>query len=290
MQEFLLERRLKEETPDLHRRVSDSILALQRLLETFLNWFPNFTDHSMLHCMDVLEFCNQLLGEQVQKLTVPECYVLMMGCYLHDVGMCINRREIKELFQKIDLKDYYREHPNASIAAFIRDFHNEYSGLFIRKHAALFDIPSETMLFAIIQIARGHRKTDLYDETEYPDLETPDGVIRTSYLSALLRLADEIDVSAERIPELLFDISNLKNQVDIDIFKMHQSILMVEVTQGEIILHAKPKSPRYVPMIETTAEKIQDTLDYCRDVAEKRSDLCISQKKVEIDYIDIDRS
>ena len=285
MYDYLLEKRLMEEAPDLHRRVRDSVFALQRTLDSFLSWFPFFTDHSSLHSMDVLEFSNLLLRDQVKLLTIPECYVLVMACYLHDIGMGVTKDNFEAFTKEIDFEDYRSRNPEASEAMIIRDFHNEYSGVFIRKYGALFDIPSEEMLFAIIQLSRGHRKTDLFDEKEYPDLHTPEGVIRTAYLSAVLRLADEIDVGADRNPELLFDTSKLTEQKDIDAFGTHESIRMVEVTETAIILHVKPKEPRYVPLVEKLAGKIQNTLDYCRDVAEKRSDLRITQEKVEINLI-----
>ena len=280
MYDFLLEKRLKEEAPDLHQRVVDCVFVLQRTLDSFLSWFPDFTDHSSLHSMDVLDFCNQLIGEQIKLLTIPECYALVMACYLHDIGMGVTRDNFESFTKEINFADYVRKNPDASEAKIIRDFHNEYSGLFIRRYADLFDIPSEDLVFAIIQLSRGHRKTDLYDEKEYPTIQTPDGVIRTAYLSAVLRLADEIDVGADRNPELLFDTSKLTKQVDIDAFGTHESIKTVEVTKSEIILHTLPKEPRYVPLIEELAGKIQKTLDYCRDVAAKRSDLRITQERV----------
>lgn len=282
MNEFMLEKRLKEEAPDLHRRMTDSVVVLQEMLNAFLTWFPDFTDHSTLHSMDVLYYCNQLLGEQVSLLTIPECYALVMACYLHDVGMGIPRDSFQDFTQKLDMEDYWRKHPDASPESVVRAFHNELSGLFIRKYQSLFDIPSQEYLFAIVQISRGHRKTDLFDKAEYPDIPTPDGVIRTAFLSALLRLADEIDVGADRNPELLFDTSNLTKQVDIDAFGTHESIPLVEVCEEAIVLHTKPKEPRFVPLIAELAGKIQETLDYCRDVADKRSDLRITQNRVEI--------
>ncbi|MBP3804317.1 MAG: hypothetical protein J6I76_10520, partial [Oribacterium sp.] len=121
-----------------------------------------------------------------------------------------------------------------------------------------------------------------FDETEYPDIQTSDGVIRTSYLAAVLRLADEIDVGVDRNPELLFDTSALTKQVDIDAFGLHESIRMVEVTENAIVLHVKPKEPRFEELIEELAGKIQETLDYCRKVVEKRSDLRIAPERVEI--------
>ena len=257
-------------------------MVLQGMLESFSTWFPNYTDHSTLHSMDVLYYCNQLLGEQVQALTIPECYATVMACYLHDVGMAIPRNDLDAFTQKLDMEEYRKKNPYAKPDTVIRDYHHELSGLFIRKYADLFDIPSEDLLFAIIQISRGHRKTDLFDETEYPNLQTPDGVIRTAFLSALVRLADEIDMGADRNPELLFDSSKLTRQWDIDIFGSHESIRLVEVTENTIVLHTKLKEPRYEALIKKLAGKIQKTLDYCRDAAKQCSDLRITQERVEI--------
>ena len=282
--DFLLENRLKNEAPDLHRRVNDSALVLQKMLESFLSWFPDFTDHSILHSMDVLDFCNSLLDEQVFKLSIPECYVIIMSCYLHDIGMGVSRDNFESFTREIDLEEYKSKYPDDDITKIIRDYHNEFSGLFIREYAELFDIPSEDMLFSIIQVSRGHRKTDLYNESEYPDLNTPEGVIRTAFLSALIRLADEIDVGAGRNSELLFDTSKLTRKQDIDAFGTHESIREVEVTKEKIIIHVKLKEPRFKALVENLVKKIAETLDYCRNVAEVRSDLRITQREVKLQY------
>ena len=279
---FKLEKRLREESPELHRRVTDSMVVLQQMLDSFLTWFPDFTDHSILHSLDVIDFCNQILGDKVEKLTIPECYALIMSCYLHDIGMGVTTQHFREFTKLLDLESYKKEHPDATDASIVRALHHEYSGIFIMKYAELFDIPSEELLFAIVQISRGHRKTDLYDPKEYPDIPTADGVIRTAFLAAVLRLADEIDVAVDRNPELLFDTSKLTQQVDIDAFGIHESIKTVEVLEDTIVLRVRPKEPRFIPLVENLAKKIQDTLDYCRDVAEKRAGIIITQKKVEI--------
>ena len=284
MHDYLLEKRLSKEAPDLHRRVMNGVVVLQKMLESYLNWFPDYTDHSTLHSMDVLNFCNCLLGEQLSVLTVAECYALIMSCYLHDVGMGIRRDSFKTFIQKLGAEDYVRNHPEASESKIIRYFHNEFSGLFIREYSELFEIPSEELTFAIVQISRGHRKTDLYDQNEYPDIRTSYGIIRTAYLAAVLRLADEIDVGVDRNPELLFDISGIDDEYQLDIFGIHESIRMVDVSQDAITLHVKPKEPRFIPMIDDCAQKIRDTLNYCRDVAIRRSDLKITQEKVEVIY------
>ena len=283
MSDYLLENKLRVENKDLHRRTKDSAVVLQKMLESFLPRFPDFTDHTILHSMDVLEYCNMLLGEkQIERLTAAECYVLIMSCYLHDIGMGINQKNYEELSQKIDFGDYFETHSREDAETIIRDFHNEYSGLFIRKYADLFDIPCEEMVYAIVQVSRGHRKTDLFDETEYHDVMSPYGIIRTAFLSAIVRLADEIDIGVDRNSELLFDSSKVRGQNGIEAFGTHESIRRVEVAEDALVLHTKPKAPEYRALIRNLADKVKETLDYCREVAASRSDFCISQTSVRI--------
>ncbi|MBQ3417142.1 MAG: HD domain-containing protein [Ruminococcus sp.] len=283
MSDYLLENKLRLENSDLHRRTKDSAVVLQKMLESFLPRFPDFTDHTILHSMDVLEYSNMLLGEkQIKRLSAAECYVLIMSCYLHDIGMGINQKNYEELSQKIDFGDYFETHSREDTETIIREFHNEYSGLFIRKYAELFDIPCDEMVFAIVQVSRGHRKTDLFDESEYHDVMTPYGIIRTAFLAAIIRLADEIDVGADRNSELLFDSSKARGQSGTEAFGTHESIRRVEVQPDALVLYTKPIAPQYRELIRKLADKIQETLDYCREVASSRSDFCITQKSVQI--------
>ena len=82
--------------------------------------------------------------------------------------------------------------------------------------------------------------------------------------------------------ELLFDSSKVTEKRDIDAFGTHQSIRTVEVRENAIVLLTKPKAPEFRPLIQNLADKIQETLDYCRKVASLRSDFCITQTDVKI--------
>ncbi len=281
--DFYLERRLKQGAPELHQRAVDSVFILQGMLENFLPRFPDFTDHSLLHSMDVLDYCNRLLGtEQIDRLSMAECYVLIMACYLHDIGMGVNQKDYEELSRGIDFGDYFEKHANPDASEVIRSFHHEYSGLFIRKYAELLELPTEELLFATIQVSRGHRKTDLFDTEEYPLVQTEYGPIRTAALGAVIRLADEIDVGADRNSELLFDSSARKKREDIEAFGTHESIRHVEILPDRLVLHVKPKTPEFLPLVVGLNEKIRQTLDYCRRVTEQRSELRITQESSEI--------
>ena len=215
--DYAMERRLRALSSDLHTRFTESVFGLQHILLNYQLIFPTFTDHTALHSLNVIDFCNRIIGAQIDKLNADEIYCLLMGCYFHDTGMGIRRKDYDEFTRQIDFGDYFETHNRDSVSDVIRDFHNEYSGLFLKKYAALFDIPSEEHLRAIIQISRGHRKTNLMDEEEYPiALPVASGnTICFPYLSALIRLADEIDVAAGRNLSFLYNTETLTNEKDI---------------------------------------------------------------------------
>ncbi|MBP5288756.1 MAG: hypothetical protein J6Z79_02670 [Clostridia bacterium] len=284
---FALEYRLRKLDPPLHKRFTDGVFGLQRVLSNYKLIFPEFTDHSELHSLTVIDFCNRLIGDQLEKLNQDEIYVLLLGCYFHDTGMGISRKDFEAFSQKIDLKDYLARNPDVAPEKQIRDFHNEYSGLFIRKYAPFFEFPSEAHLEAIIQISRGHRKTDLKDESAYPmAMPVPNGnTICLPYLCALLRLADEIDVTAARNSILLFDPDLLKNEVCIAEHKRHRAIRDLLVEKDAFILVTDTEDEEMLQHIRELTEKMYQTLATCRDAVNGRTPYLITQKEIRIQRV-----
>ena len=285
--DYAMERRLRMMNPELHRRFTDAVFALQYNLSNYKLIFPEYTDHSNLHSMTVIDFCNRLIGDRIDRLNADELYVLLMGCYFHDTGMGITMNDYREFSAKIDFRDYFDTHSREDLPEIIRSFHNEYSGLFIRKYAELFELPSEEHLWAVIQIARGHRKTDLMDEKQYPAaLRVPDGnTVCLPYLSALIRLADEIDVAAARNPTLLYDIESLTDAVEIIENKKVKAVRELLVTEDEFVLFVDPSDKVILGHIRNMVVKMQKTLDFCRRVAALRTPYVITQQRVRMEEI-----
>ncbi|MBR3334420.1 MAG: hypothetical protein IKG23_09040 [Clostridia bacterium] len=283
--DFSMEKRLRQLDPQLHRRFTDAVFALQYSLSHYKLIFPEYTDHTNLHSMTVIDFCNRLIGDRIDRLNADELYVLLMGCYFHDTGMGITLRDYEDFSGQVDFGSYFDSHPRDDLPAVIRTFHHEYSGHFIRKYADLFDIPSPEHKQAIIQISRGHRKTDLMDEKEYPlDFAVPNGNrICLPYLSALIRLADEIDVAAARNPVLLYDIDALTDETQIVESKKVKAVRRLLVSESSFTLEVSTPEAEILEQIRRLAEKMQNTLDYCRAVVIGRTPYTITQEKVLLD-------
>ena len=166
--DFSLERRLRKLDSGLHQRFTDTVFALQRVLSNYKLIFPDFTDHTELHSLNIIDFCNRLIGNQIDKLNADEIYVLLLGCYFHDTGMGVSHNDFEEFSKQIDFGNYFETHSKDNYPEIVRNFHQEFSGLFLKKYAKFFEFPSDEHLFAVIQISRGHRKIDLNDRKEYP--------------------------------------------------------------------------------------------------------------------------
>ena len=287
--DYALERRLRELDKDLHARFSNTVFALQRILSNYKLLFPSFTDHSELHTLNVIDFCNRLVGERLNKMNADEIYCLLLGCYFHDTGMGITKNDYEEFSKQIDFGDYFETHSKEDAPMIIREFHNEFSGLFIRKYARFFELPSPEHLFAIIEISRGHRKTNLFDDQQYPIalIASHNGnPICVKYLSALVRLADEIDVTASRNPHLIFDLSKITENLCLIEFMKHEAVkdLLIDEKEFKVLVDTKDESTiRYLSIMTS---KMQKTLDECREAVNQRTPYEISQEKVVLKFLD----
>ena len=184
--------------------------------------------------------------------------------------------------QDIDFGDYFETHSREDLQQTIRDFHNEFSGRFIRKYAEFFEIPSNEHLWAIIEIARGHRKTPLLDTDQYPlAWKVPSGrTICLPYLSALIRLCDEIDVTAARNPALLYDLECITDSIDILHYKRHMAVKELVVSDDAFTMLVETEEPEILDSLDRMAVKMQKTLDDCRQAVLGRTPFVITQEKV----------
>lgn len=280
--DYAMERRLRELDPALHRRFTDAVFGLQHVLSNYKLLFPEFTDHTELHSLTVIDFCNRIIGDQLERMNADEIYALLMGCYFHDTGMGISEKDYEAFSGEIDFGDYFETHSPEDKACVIRDFHNEYSGRFIQKYAPFFEIPSKEHLWAIIEISRGHRKTLLMDESAYPlALPVPGGsTLCLPYLAALIRLADEIDVAADRNSALLYDAESLTDGISILEHEKHRAIRELVVTRDAFTMLVKTEDEALADSIRQMAVKMQKTLDDCRQAVLGRTPYVITQERV----------
>ncbi len=278
-QDYGIERRLAQCAPELHSRYRDCVVVSQRMLSRYENYFPDFTDHTVLHTLDILDISNQLIGGQIDKLTAEDLYVLLMGALFHDVGMGVSKSDFEQFRQTLG---FPKPADETALAWAVRDHHQELSGLYLKKYWHLLDFPNEAYARAVIQLCRGHRKTDLFDEKEYPSAfeVEPGKSVSLPYLAALVCLADELDISADRNISFLYDVEHMPSARDRQEFHKHMAIRRVELTPERVVVHAWTEDPEVRGGVEDVTAKLRDKLLMCRRVAAERSSFVITQEDV----------
>ena len=277
-----IERRLSRLSPELHGRYRDCVVISQRMLTRYENYFPDFTDHTVLHTLDILELCNELIGDQLEKLSAEDLYVLMMGALFHDVGMGVSLADLEEFRGVLGFPE---PEDDTARAWAVRDHHQELSGLFLKKYGPILDLPNESYLHAVIQVSRGHRKTDLLDEAGYPpqfEVE-PGKTVYLPYLAALLCLADELDIAAGRNISFLYNVERMPSPRDRREFRKHMAIHRVDLEPERVVVHARTEDPEIRAGVRELCAKLLDKLLLCRRVAAERSPFVITQAGVVLD-------
>ena len=281
--DYLCETKLKNENIKLHKLFKESVFCIQNALNKYQNIFPTYTDHTALHSLEVIAFCNELIGkENIDKLNCDEIYVLLMSAYLHDSGMGITLKDFNTFKEKIEFGDYFVSHSKDNIPEIIRNFHHEFSGEYIKKYAPLFEIPSKEYVFAIVQVSRGHRNTDLMDEKEYPsEYKLPNGnTVCLPYLSALIRLADELDIAADRNLQFVYDINKIDNEYSLMEFKKHKAIKKLKIEKDYFYMQVDKSDEKVYDAVKELRKKLEKTMNYCIDVVNKRTQFTITQKQI----------
>ena len=285
--EFLCEKKLALEEPKLHRIYKDAVIVLQKILTFYQPVFPSYTDHSSLHSMHVIDLCNKLIGENIGKMTPAENFVLLMACYLHDVGMGIPVDDVKCYFDVLGLDC---DCDTVAVKENVRKYHNEISSLFVIKHKDFFDFPDDEMAVAVAKVVKGHRKVDLFDEEDYPGIIRSEkyGDIRLPYLASLIRLADEIDIAADRIPEMLVDYDLVAlDKKCVREYEKHHAVRQLIIESDRMVMKVKTDNEELFGEIVELRDKVKETLDYCKKVIETRTPFSLSQKTIEIERLEI---
>lgn len=156
---------------------------------------PEFTDHGANHCIRVVEALDKLVSEEVMgRLNESELYFLLSSAWLHDIGLLSKQIGPTRLEPKE-----------------IRERHHELTKIYIMSNAKYreYDIYSETEARTIADICYCHRQVSIQSVCE---ASVPIGAhsVHVRFLSALLRLADEMDMDFRRASECTMELINLR--------------------------------------------------------------------------------
>lgn len=219
-------------------------------------FFPTYTNHDVAHLKYVEEYADRIFPDKIKsELNINEVFFLLCGIWLHDMGMIFKDDEL-ELFKS------KTEEERDIFAVNIRETHNIRSETYITENNEELGLNWHEAEI-IGKIAKGHRQIDLH---EVVDDDYEGSNIRVSFLSAVLRLADECHVDKTResdLSEIGIDKKTIR-----DFYNSHEKIDHVRFNHKEdnILISCKLMNRDDLSSINKIKSKIQKELDGISDI------------------------
>jgi hypothetical protein len=250
---------LKDKNETLFNRLQPIEDAAKSVLTYTASKFPYYTPHDFLHSRNVEEILNWLIPDDVKNAMVDyEIFFLIVAAWLHDWGMVGAEHEDSVMVRNLH---HIRTQEN------FEKLHDKV-GLSLAEGRV------------VGRICRGHRQDDLlasdYDDTFYGS----NVLIKLRFLAALLRMADECDVTANRTPEVVY--YSLKPEgASGEEYQKHLSISGIgKPSSYKLLLSGVAKTPRGVEVIEGVKNRIQNQLNSVKGI--------LSRYGVALDIIETD--
>lgn len=218
--------------------------------------FPTYTNHDVTHLKHVEEYADRIIPNEIKcELNINEVFFLLCGIWLHDIGMIFKDDEL-ELFKS------KTEEERDSFAVNIRESHNIRSETYINENNEELGLNWHEAEI-IGKIAKGHRQIDLH-KVEDDDYEGSN--IRVSFLSAILRLADECHVDKTR--ESALSKIGIDKRTIHKFYNSHEKIdhVRFDYDEGNILISCKLMNREDLSSIDDIKSKIQKELDGISDI------------------------
>ncbi len=268
----------KENEENEDHQLSSKIIAIinevSPLLQRIPENMPEFTLHDSSHSAKIVELMGKILPDEVlNNLNTIEISLLILSAYLHDIGMTCDKKEreniittneeysilFKSNLDKFSKYEQYLNENNHRAATFIQDQvfteylrrkHVERSSKYISEHLSegelnlVFNqIPFHKILIKICD-AHGEPVKQLYDTQKWPKQTlVGEKIINVQFISLILRLADIMDLDAERTPKVIYEFVNPEDPISIIEWQKHRSILGTSIGTNQVLFEAECCSP-----------------------------------------------
>ena len=159
-----------------------------------------------------------------------EIYCLLIAIYLHDIGMLefeeifVNYQDKFNYFELIQTCQKDQSGQTESKKMFRRKYHHICSEQIILKKWKEFEIIDDAFARAISKIARGHRRSNYQDNIIFPTTMGVEKPINIRFLSILLSIADELDVTKKRTPLIIWNYRRPTNPISLEEWEKHLRI------------------------------------------------------------------
>lgn len=131
----------------LYENYRDNCTVVQRMLEKYKKIYPNISDYSIMHFIDIAEFCDLIMDRQkLEDLNGDECYCLLMAALFAHTGFGLNQEIMNKYINKLGIQ---KQTQSLTFLQIMSKYHVLFSACLIEEYGDIFEFPSEKHKHAI---------------------------------------------------------------------------------------------------------------------------------------------
>ena len=124
--------------------------VVQRMLEKYKKLYPNISDYSIMHFIDIAEFCDMIMDKQkLENLNEDECYCLLSAALFAHIGFGLNQEIMNRYVDKLGIQKQAEE---LTFFQVMSKYHVLFSACLLEEYGDIFEFPSDLHKYAIIRM------------------------------------------------------------------------------------------------------------------------------------------
>ena len=251
----------------LYENYRDNCTVVQRMLEKYKKIYPNISDYSIMHFIDIAEFCDLIMDRQkLEDLNGDECYCLLMAALFAHTGFGLNQEIMNRYVDKLGIQKQAEE---LTFFQVMSKYHVLFSACLLEEYGDIFEFPSDLHKYAIIRMLHfiGENGTAPVQLEEALVLNNQN-VISLRELAAVLAVGNQLAELKNANIDLSYDKFDKYNSEEIVGFVERNVVRSIAVKDGKLVIEAGGSDSAYalierkVNLIINNFEKLLSSLTH----------------------------
>ena len=138
---------LLKKSKKLYENYRDNCTVVQRMLEKYKKIYPNISDYSIMHFIDIAEFCDLIMDrKKLEGLNEDECYCLLLAALFAHTGFGLNQEIMNRYINRLGIQ---KQTQSLTFLQIMSKYHVLFSACLIEEYGDIFEFPSEKHKYAI---------------------------------------------------------------------------------------------------------------------------------------------
>ena len=108
------------------------------MLEKYKKIYPNISDYSIMHFIDIAEFCDLIMDrKKLESLNEDECYCLLLAALFAHTGFGLNQEIINRYINRLGIQ---KQIQSLTFLQIMSKYHVLFSACLIEEYGDIFEI------------------------------------------------------------------------------------------------------------------------------------------------------